>query len=294
MIQKILLQSSLVLVLCVSSFGVVSAAKATTPTTTTAAAATTSSTTVQGYAADSSLQTGTIVQLGGGSSGAAKVSAASLSKLTQMYGVTVDAHNLSLTLSSASIANEVFVATTGTYPVLVSTQNGAIVKGDYVTISSVDGVGMKANPEQSVVFGRAAADFDGKANVIGSASLKDTGGKVVKKVALGSIAVAIDIRHNPNEKSTAANIPKPLQRLGEAIAEKPVGPIRIYLSIGITGISIVAAIALLYSGVRNSIISIGRNPLSKKPIFRALIEIILTSLIIVIVGLFAVYLLLKL
>jgi len=50
----------------------------------------------------------------------------------------------------------------------------------------------------------------------------------------------------------------------------------------------------LYSGIRNALIAIGRNPLSKKSIFRGLLEIILTGFIILIIGLFAVYLLLKL
>ena len=78
------------------------------------------------------------------------------------------------------------------------------------------------------------------------------------------------------------------------IAEKPVSPIRIYLSIGVASISVIAAIAIIYAGVRSGVISIGRNPMSKKSIFRALIETILTSLLILIIGMFAVYLLLKL
>lgn len=59
-------------------------------------------------------------------------------------------------------------------------------------------------------------------------------------------------------------------------------------------VSLIAAIAVIYAGVRNSVISIGRNPMTKKSIFRALMEIILTSLLILIIGLFAVYLLLRL
>jgi hypothetical protein len=51
---------------------------------------------------------------------------------------------------------------------------------------------------------------------------------------------------------------------------------------------------ILYSGVRNTLISIGRNPLSKKTIYKGLIQIILMGLIIFITGLFGVYLLLKL
>jgi len=83
-------------------------------------------------------------------------------------------------------------------------------------------------------------------------------------------------------------------RIGEAIAEKPIGPMRIYLSIAVTGLSIMVALVTLYAGIRNAIIAIGRNPLSKKSIFRGLAEIILTSFLILIIGLFTVYLLLKL
>ncbi len=267
------------------------ATAAATKTSSTTATTSTNSPTLQGYAADTALHVGTVVQLDGSNS--AKVAPATLAKLSQMYGVTVDPNTLSLTLSSSALANEAYVATSGIYPVLVSTQNGPIAVGDYVTVSSVDGVGMKANPEQTIVLGRAAGIFDGKTNLVGNSTLKLSNG-TTQKVTLGTILVSIDIRHNPNEKSTKANVPKVLQRLGEAIAEKPVGPLRIYLSIAITGICVVAAIVLLYSGVRNSLISIGRNPLSKKSIFRGLLEIIFTALIVLIIGLFAVYLLLKL
>jgi len=294
-IQQVLWFLGTAAVLTVSWVGVANAADASKDSkdkTDTAATETKTEGTPQAHAADSSLQIGTMVQLSDG--GQNKVKPATSAKPEQMYGVVVDERKLSLTVTSANLTNQVFVAAAGTYPVLVSTQNGPIKTGDYITISAIDGIGMLAEPEQKLVFGRAVSTFDGKSNIIGNVDLKDTAGKSAGKTAIGSVSVVIDIRRNPNEKSTKANVPPILQRLGEAIAEKPVGPLRIYLSIAITGISIVAAIALLYAGVRNSLISIGRNPLSKKSIFRALIEIILTSLIILIVGLFAVYLLLKL
>jgi len=247
---------------------------------------------VQGYAATEPLQDGTIVQLTKDSS--STVEPANSKNMNQMYGVTVDPHLLSLTISDSSLKNQVYVATSGTFDVIVNTQGGAIAKGDYVTLSAIDGVGMKAGSDESTVFGRAATAFDGKNNVIGTTQLKDTSGKTQDTVALGIISVAINIQRNPNEKSTKANLPKALQRLGEAIAEKPIGPLRIYLSIGITGLSIIVALVTLYAGIRNAIIAIGRNPLSKKSIFRGLVEIILTSFLILIIGLFAVYLLLKL
>jgi len=265
--------------------------KATTASTTPKA---TGGGSVQGYAADSVLQYGTAVQLVGGAT--TKVAPATAKDLNAMYGLTVDPHELSLSISNSSLANEAYVATSGTYSVLVSTQNGAIKAGDYITMSAIDGVLMKAGSydDQKVVFGRAAGDFSGKSGSIGSSTLHFSDNKTTQTVALGLVPVAINIERNPNQKSTKANLPPALQKLGEAIADKPVSPTRIYLSIGITGLSIIVALVTLYSGIRNALIAIGRNPLSKKSIFRGLLEIILTGFIILIIGLFAVYLLLKL
>ncbi len=277
---------------------VVTAASSPTPASKTTTASTTpkatGSSSVQGYAADSALQYGTVVQLVGGAT--TKVAPATAKDLNAMYGMTVDPHELSLSISNSNLANEVYVATSGTYNVLVSTQNGAIKAGDYITMSAIDGVLMKAGSydDQKVVFGRAAGDFSGKNNSIGSTSLHYSDGKTTQTVALGMVPVAINIERNPNQKSTKANLPPALQKLGEAIADKPVSPTRIYLSIGITGLSIIVALVTLYAGIRNALIAIGRNPLSKKSIFRGLLEIILTGFIILIIGLFAVYLLLKL
>lgn len=249
---------------------------------------------VQGYAADTALDNGTIVQLSGKKSNRVKV--ATESQQQNMFGVTVDRNQLPITITNEGLENQVFVAVSGTYNTIVSTQGGAIKAGDYVTLSSVNGVAMKAGTkeEDRTVFGRAAAAFDGKDVALGTTSLKDASGKASKNVTLGMIPVTIDIRDNPNKKSTKVKVPSFLERVGLAIAEKEVSPIRIYLSIAISVICLVATIAILYSGVRSGVISIGRNPMSKKSIFRALLEIILTCVLILAIGLFAVYLLLRL
>ena len=247
---------------------------------------------MQSYSAASDIPDGTIVELKDSQNNIVAVSTEADSG--HMYGVTVDRNTLSLAFSNSALAHEVYVATSGSHPVLVSNQNGDIKSGDYVTLSSVDGVAMKATEDDKTVFGRAAADFNSKNNGIGKVDLKDKSGKELQQAVLGMIPVSIDVKSNPIKKSTKTNLPKILQRLGEAVAEKPVGPLRIYLSIAITGISIIAAIVILYSGVRNGLIAIGRNPLSKKSVFRGLLEIIFTSILILIIGLFAVYLLLKL
>ncbi len=249
---------------------------------------------VSSHSADSALQFGTIVQLI--DQEAKKVAPASKKDLSKMYGVAVDPNHMSVTVSDSSLQNETHVATSGTFNVLVSTEGGVIKAGDYLTLSAIDGVAMKAGDYQkhNMVFGRAAADFDGKATSIGQMTLSYEGGDNKETVQLGLIRAAINIQRNPNDRSTKANLPPMLERLGQAIAEKEVSPFRIYLAIGVAGLTIMVALVTLHSGVRTAMISVGRNPLSKKSIFRGLFEIILTGFLILIIGLFAVYLLLRL
>jgi hypothetical protein len=259
--------------------------------TTSSTTTSTGAASLQAYSADTPIANGTMVELKDSKAG--KVAVSSKPDQAHMYGVTVDPSTLAVTISNAAIQNQVYVATSGTYPTLVSNQGGDIKAGDYVTMSAIDGVAKKADSDAKTVFGRAASAYTAS-NGFSKATLKDSTGKETQQVTIGIIPVSIDVRSNPISKSTKVNAPKFLERIGEAIAEKQVSPVRIYISLFVMAVSIVSAIVILYSGVRNSLISIGRNPLSKKSILRGLFEIILTSLLILIIGLFAVYLLLKL
>jgi hypothetical protein len=254
----------------------------------------TNATGVQTYSSTSALQIGTIVQLTSGKT-SNSVSPSTFKDMQNMYGVVIDPNALPITVSS-NLPNQTYVANSGRYDVLVDTEGGPIKAGDYVTISNVDGVAMEAGTydQQHMVFGRAAANFDGKSNVIDSTTLKTSTGNTYQTVQIGIIPVAISIARNPNQKSTKVNLPPFFQQLGQAVAQKPIGPGKIYMSLIITGACIIVALVTLYAGIRNAVIAIGRNPLSKKSIFRGLLEIILTSFLILIIGLFAVYLLLKL
>lgn len=247
---------------------------------------------VQGYAAKQVIDYGSIVELV--DRDARQVKVASQSELKNMFGVVVDPQILPVRLSSGDLENEVYVAVSGTYNVLVSTQGGAINAGDYITLSSINGVGMKAGTEEASVFGMAVTGFDGTNGARGSVAIQDVDGNALETVQLGTVPVTIEIQKNPNEKSTKARVPEALERIGQAIAEKEVSAIRIYISLAITAVSLITALVVLYTGVRSSVISIGRNPMSKRSILRALLEIILTSFLILVIGLFAVYLLLRL
>jgi hypothetical protein len=243
----------------------------------------------QGYGADVQMQKGMIVQIK--KDDPTKVELVSAETMDQMHGVVVDANDAPVTLSSEG--QKVFIATTGKFDILVSDQAGAIKTGDYITMSAVQGVGMKAGTKEPVVIGRALADFDGRSGAIGSTDVKDSAG-ATRKVNFGRIAADVSVSRNPFLKGETPNVPEFLRKASEAVAGKPVNATRIYLSVFVFIVSTIAAGSLLYAGVRNGLISIGRNPLSKKTIIRGMFQVILTGLIIFITGVFGVYLLLKL
>ena len=242
----------------------------------------------QGYGSEQTLQRGMLVQLKKGDT--SKVEAVKQDSAEKMYGVVVDANDAPVTLSSDG--KKVFVATAGHYDVLVNTQNGEIKPGDYVALSAIDGIGMKASEKESVVIGRALAGFDGKGLTVSSAKIKNSAG-VESTVSIGRVQADISVSKNPLYKSETPNLPEVLRKASEAIAGKPVNPARVYVAIVVFFISTLVAGALMYGGVRSAIISIGRNPLSKKSIVRGMFQVIITGMTVFISGIFGVYLLLK-
>jgi hypothetical protein len=210
-------------------------------------------------------------------------------ELDKVLGVVVNANDSPITISADK--EKVFVATVGRYEVLVSDQEGIVNQSDYVTVSSLAGIGMKATYNQSEILGRAITGFDGKSGVVGTTKLTDSDGGT-QEVHIGKIQVDIAVSKNPLAKSAAVT-PEFLGKIGQAIAGKSVSPAKIYISAAIFLVGAFIAGAVLYSGIRSSIIAIGRNPLSKKSILRGLLQVIFTSLIVFIIAVVGVYLLLK-
>lgn len=231
---------------------------------------------VQSFGADQTLQPGLIVALD--KSQAKAVKPAVYGQENQIYGVVVDPGDAPLTLNSQN--GHVFVTTSGTYQVLVSTTNGAIKQGDYISLSTVSGIGAKAKAGQSTVLGRAGGGFDGSSGVITSG-----GGS-----AIGRIPVSIAIQANPQASN---NVPAFLKRAANSVADKPISVFRIYIAAAILAAAAIAAVAILWSGIRGSFISLGRNPLSKHAIMGGLYRVIFTGLGVFILGLAGVYLVLK-
>jgi hypothetical protein len=241
----------------------------------------------QGYGTDETLQRGIIVNQK--KDDPKKVERLNSENIEHMLGVTVNANDSPITLSADG--QKAYVATVGKYDVLVTTQNGTIKTGDYISISAIEGLGMKADEKEPLALGKALADFDGKGNVLSTGTVKDATGKDAT-VSIGRILVDINIGKNPLAKNDAA-VPAFLKKASEAIAGKQVSAGRVYTSIVIFMITSMIAGAVLYAGIRSSIIAVGRNPLGRKGIMKSLIQVIITSFIIFIIGIIGVYLLLK-
>lgn len=212
----------------------------------------------------------------------------------KMFGVVVNSNEAALSLTGDQTERQVYVAMFGKYNVLVSDQNGAIRAGDPVSISSLNGIGMNADSDEELIIGRALGNFDGKSNVESTATTQNGDGTTTK-VSLGRIPVDISIENNPlRSQGFPSALTQFLSNIGYSVTKKNVSVARLYLALVILLITSIVSSVLLFSAVRNALISIGRNPLAKREIVRGMIQVVITSLIIFIIGIFGVYLLLKL
>jgi hypothetical protein len=227
---------------------------------------------VQGYKSKGDVETGFLVALV--KDNPDTVEAVPAGAASRIFGVVVDPSGAPLTLNR-QVQGQVFVATTGNYPVFVSTERGAIRQGDYLSISSTAG-------SQSSIIGQALENFDGKKNAITK----------VGNSQVGKILVNIDPRKNPIATNDVF-VPGFLKTVGQAIAGKPVSAQRIYLSLIFLIAAVALATVLLWASVRGGMIAMGRNPLNRGHILNSMFKVVSAAVMVFLIGLFGVYLLLR-
>ena len=237
---------------------------------------------VRGFKAATTLQPGWVVAIDKNASNT--VVAAPANDPSRLYGVVIDPSQAPVTVTQKG--QQVFVANSGTYPTLVSLSDGTIKPGDYLSISSTDGIAAKANAGQNYVLGQAVEKFDGKSGVITSSS---------EGFAIGRISVSIIPGKNPLVKNEAS-VPSFLRKVAQGIAgtDKNLTAARIWAAMAIFLISLAIAFGVLWIGIRSGMIAIGRNPLSRHSIMQSLLQVITVSVLVLIAGVVGVYLLLKL
>ncbi len=240
----------------------------------------------QGYASTAPIAAGTMVSLDDKSPGSVNV--ADLTNSERLFGVAVTPSSASVSLGGTGSSGQVQVVTTGSATTFVSTAGGDIRVGDPIAISPIAGVGQKADGKVRVI-GTSQADFTSASTGTTKRTIDDGTGK--KEVTIGQIPVVVAVStYNSNTGTQDYSIPTWMQNLSNSIAGKTVSPVRVIIAGLILLVSLVSVTVLLYSAVRNSIISIGRNPLSRGSVLRSLFQVILVAAVILAIAVGAMYL----
>lgn len=217
----------------------------------------------QSYKADGIIPKGSIVSLDPNRSGYLQI--ADTGNAGKFIGVTVASDDSLLAIEAEDA--KVQVATNGMVATLVSTLNGPIKAGDQIAVSPFKGIGMKASAGSQVV-GLAQSDFSS-----GSAGARrqEVTGKDGEKdqIELGYINLSIAVGKSALSGSGGTQI-NGLQQLVKGITGRTISTLRIIISAIVFVVTLVALIILIYASIYGSIISIGRNPLGKNAVYRAL------------------------
>lgn len=238
----------------------------------------------QGYFAAKSISVGSIVSLDKNTTD--HVSPSTLTNVNGIMGVVINSENSLLSVSNGQ-STQVQVATSGVVQVLVSDINGGISEGDEVTASPISGVGMKATDSVKVIG--IAQDSLNTTNG-GKQTYTDKSGQK-HTVTIGDVPVLVNAAYY-YKRPAKTLIPEAIQNIANALAGKPVNPLPILVSMGIFLVTLIVVSSIVYSMIKNSIISVGRNPLSQSAIYRDLIQMSALVVGIIAVAVVSIYMIL--
>ncbi len=226
----------------------------------------------QGFLSSEKIAVGSVVSLKKDTSD--QIETSTTSNVDNMIGVVVSNESSLLTVTTGA-NQQAQVATNGTLPVIVSDISGPIKRGDHITASPLNGVGMKAN-DNVRVLGIAQGDMTS----LKDQTYDDAEGQK-RKVKLGEVPVLINVAYYFKEPNKTL-IPVAVQSIVNAIAGREVSTLPIIISAAIFVVMISVVLMIIYSMVRNGIISVGRNPMAQSAIYRNVIQ--MSALVILILG----------
>ncbi len=235
----------------------------------------------QGYSADETTSIGSIVSLTQNSTDHIVLS--DLNNSDGIVGVVVNDGSSPLTINSGG-NNQVQIATSGVVPVLASDINGEIKQGDPITASAIKGVGMKATYNAKVV-GIAQGP------VSGTSKQKVTVDSAEQEITVGQLPVLVSVSYHYKQPDKTI-IPATLQNLANTVAGKKVDSLPIIIGSAIFFVMLIAVTSIIYSMIRSSIISIGRNPMAQSAVYRNLIQLSVVVMAVIGVSVVAIYIVL--
>ena len=184
---------------------------------------------------------------------------------TAIYGVISDSP--AAAIEDEDLQNSRLVISSGVSTVRVSSANGDISEGDFITTSQRSGIGVKAD-RNGYVLGMALENYESG----------DTN-------AIGRIQVMVNIHPTGSLTGSRGNL---LQFIREGLAVPvfdPVESLRYILAVAIVLISFTLGMIYFGRASRAGIEAIGRNPLAKKVIQLTVFLNITLTIVIVMVGL---------
>lgn len=224
----------------------------------------------KGYRAEVSLPAGMAVSLVPGEE-RDTVEPASKENMDDLLGVVVSGSESIITITSEE--SDVQVATSGLVDLLVTDENGEISRGDFVTVSDISGIGMLADRDHGKIIGTAQADFtDPQVREV------QTEDGDTREAAVARIPVTMQVGGNPDRLQEDTPLPGVLQGFANQLAGEPVAPARIIVALVVISGGVVGAMVLLYGAVSSTVISIGRNPLSRESIYAGLARMVAIAL----------------
>lgn len=183
-----------------------------------------------------------------------------------IVGVVVE--NPAVAIQIESVSKTYPLVSNGTAMVRVSTDNGAIKKGDLITTSSKAGVGVKAG-KSGYVLGAAVDDYSGK--------------------GVGLVRVAVNIHYQNSNPNVSSNLLDALNLSVLATYDQPLTIFK-YVTAAIVAIVSCAFAFFAFGRLANTgIEALGRNPLAGRMIQFGILLNVLISLAIVGLGLTVAY-----
>lgn len=194
-----------------------------------------------------------------------------------LLGVVQESGDNLLTFSKDG--SRVTVAVSGQVAVFASDANGVIKKGDFVGASWLQGVAMRSNvTDERKMLGVALEDFDVAAAKEYGEIETPSGKRSVKVAPL--VVRLFDRETSPGQTAARTG----LESFVNKLVGRDVSFARVLIGVLVFGISMVVCALFVYSAIRSSFISIGRNPLASSSIYSSLLHVSLLSTGIVLIG----------
>lgn len=226
---------------------------------------------------DTGLQAGMAASLRVDSPDRSNVERATQETADQIVGIVTTIENSLITISSGE--SKVLVESEGQIEAYISDINGSVEKGDLLVVSPLKGILMRAGDLAGIVVGIAAEKTEAGEQY----EYEKDGQKAITRIS----KITIDLSRK-GSNGVAGN-DSSLSKLGKTLVGKPVSDLRVIVSLVVFLVVLMAEGGIIYGAVSSSITSLGRNPLAQKVIKGQLVRVGLIALVVLGVGVAAMY-----